>query len=106
MVHKLEISVRILKNILGASQGKDTIKQKSGVIYWYRCSTLACHEEYIEESTRIWGGRFKEHLKACSPTFEHQSKPGHNTSVENFSIVGREGHNLARTIKESIYIKS
>ena len=29
---------------------------------------------------------------------------GHPTSHNNFQIIGREGHNLARNIKESIYI--
>ena len=30
---------------------------------------------------------------------------GHPTNQNNFQIVGREGHNLARNIKESIYIR-
>ena len=30
---------------------------------------------------------------------------GHTTNHNNFQIIGREGHNLARNIKESIYIR-
>ena len=30
---------------------------------------------------------------------------GHPTNHNNFQIIGREGHNLARNIKESIYIR-
>ena len=30
---------------------------------------------------------------------------GHNTTLENFSIVGREEQNLMRLIKEAIYIR-
>ena len=29
----------------------------------------------------------------------------HTTNQNNFQIIGREGHNLARNIKESIYIR-
>ena len=48
--------------------------------------------------------RYKEHLKAPSPIFEHNNATGHTTSVENFKIIGREGHGMARTIGEVIYI--
>ena len=30
----------------------------SDIIYWYRCETVDCNEEYIEESTRIFGERY------------------------------------------------
>ena len=30
---------------------------------------------------------------------------GHNISIENFEIVGREDQNLMRTIKEALYIR-
>ena len=48
--------------------------------------------------------RFKEHLKAPSPIYEHDNTTGHKTSVENFKIIGREGHGISRTIKEAICI--
>ena len=44
----------------------------------------------------------REHLKAPSPIFEHQNVTGHTTLVENFNIIGREGQNMARAIKEAI----
>ena len=31
---------------------------------------------------------------------------GHNVTVDNFSIVGREDHNIKRAIKEALYIRS
>ena len=49
----------------------------------------------------MFGERYKEHLKAPSPIFEHQSNTDHTTSVENLKIIGRNGHNVARTIKEA-----
>ena len=48
---------------------------------------------------------FKEHLNAPSPVYDHFNTTGHTTTIDNFSIVGREDQNFARTIKESIYIK-
>ena len=30
---------------------------------------------------------------------------GHNANINNFSIVGREEHNLSRLIKESMFIR-
>ena len=34
---------------------------------------------------------FKEHLKAPSPVYGHQTTAGHKTSVGNLRIVDREG---------------
>ena len=75
------------------------------MIYWFRCDRIYCEDEYIGESSRTFGERNKEHLKAPSPIFEHQNNTGHTTSVENFTIIGREGHNMARAIKEAMYIR-
>ena len=40
-----------------------------------------------------------------SPIHVHSTQTGHNTTTDNFSIIEREDHDLARTMKESIYIK-
>ena len=69
-----------------------------------KCDKIDCLDEYIGESSGTFGERSKEHLKAPSPNFEHQDNTGHTTSVENFKIIGREGHNMARAIKEAIYL--
>ena len=53
-----------------------------------------CDKEYIVESARTFGGRFKEHLKAPSPIYEHSNITCHHMSVDNFSIVEREVQNL------------
>ena len=36
--------------------------------------------------------------------FGHCNISGHRTNPDNFTFIGRKGHGLARTIKESIYI--
>ena len=93
---------KTIKDILVAPKDKEHITKKSGITYRFKCDRLECNEEYIEESARIFGERFKEHLKAPSPIYDHSNTTGHNTTLENFSIVGREDQNLIRLIKESI----
>ena len=39
------------------------------------------------------------------PIHDHSNTTGHTTSLENFSIVGREEQNLSRLIKESMFIR-
>ena len=88
-----------------APMDKDPITCKSGVIYRYKCSEHGCNEEYIGESARNFADRFKEHQKSPSPIFDHNNNTGHNISITNFSIVGREDHNLTRAIKEALFIR-
>ena len=62
-------------------------------------------EEYIGESGRTFTERFREHMKAPSPIHDHHNTTGHEMSLDNFSIVGREDQGIARTIKEAILIR-
>ena len=80
-------------------------KSNHQVIYRYKCDRVECDDEYIEESSRTFGERFKEHQKAPSPIFDHYNTTGHKISIENFDIVVREDQNLMRTIKEAPYIR-
>ena len=66
---------------------------------------MDCDDENIGESSRTFGERFREHLKAPSPIYDHYNTTGHSTTIENFSIVGREDQNIIRAIKEAIYIR-
>ena len=91
-----------IKDLLVHPKDKDTILQKCGVIYRYRCGRVDCEEEYIGESGRTFGEMFREHMRAPSPIIDHHNITGHEVSLHNFSIVGREDHNIARTIKEAI----
>ena len=98
-------SGKTLKDELVAPKDKDHITKKSGIIYRFKCDRLECDDEYIGETSRTFGERYKEHLKAPSPMHDYSNTSGHTTSLENFSIVGREGQNLSRLIKESMFIK-
>ena len=79
--------------------------KKNSVIYSYCGGEIDCDEEYIGESGRTFGERFKEHLKNPSPIFAHQNTSGHTTLLNNFKIIGREENNVARTIQEVMFIK-
>ena len=96
---------RTIKNLLVSPKEKDPMVNQSGAIYWYQCGDLGCDDEYIGETSRTFGERYKEHLKAPSAIHHHSFQTGHTTNQNNFQIIGREGHNLARNIKESIYIR-
>ena len=94
-----------IKHLLVAPKDKHHITTKSGIIYRFKCDRMGCDEEYIGESSRTFGERFKEHLKVPSPIYDHFNTTGHTTTLDNFSIVRREDQNLIRLMKEAIYIR-
>ena len=98
-------SGKTLKDELVAPKDKGHITKKSGIMYRFKCDRLECDEEFIGETARTFGERFKEHLKAASPIHDHSNTTGHTTNLNNFSIVGREEQNLSRLIKESMFIR-
>ena len=75
------------------------MENKSGAIYWLQCGDLACDEEYIGETSRTFRERFKENPKEPSLIHNHSQNIGHTTTEDNFQVIGREGHGIARTIK-------
>ena len=85
---------------------KEAITKQSNIIYWYKCGRTECDDEYMWKSPRTFEERYREHLKAPPPIFEHNNATGHTTSVKNFKIIGREGHGMIRTIKEAINIRA
>ena len=52
-----------IKNLLLCPKDKDPMANKSGAIYWFQCGDHTCDGEYIGETFRTFGERFKEHLK-------------------------------------------
>ena len=81
-----------IRSLLVSPKDKDPMVSKSGAIYWFQHSYLFCDEEYIGESSRTFGERFKEHLKDPSTIHHHSNHRGHPTIQ-------------ARNMKESIFIK-
>ena len=95
-----------IKSLLMAPKDQDPMLKRSGAIYKYTCDRVECDEEYIGESSRTFGERFKEHQKAPSPIYDHYNITGDNIKLENFSIVGKEDKSLKRAIKEAMYIRA
>ena len=56
-----------IKSLLMTPKDKDHISKKSGIIYRFKCNRVDCDDEYIGESSRTFGERYKEHLKASLP---------------------------------------
>ena len=83
---------RTIKNILVKPKDKDPLDRMNGAIYWYQCGELACDEEYIGETSRTFGERYKEHLKKPSPIYGHSNQSGHSTNPSSFTIKGRKDH--------------
>ena len=96
---------KTIKDLLVAPKDKDHITKKSNMIYRFKCDGVECDEEYIGESSKIFGDRFKEHLKPPSPIYDYFNTTGHTTTLQNFSIMRREDQSLMRLIKEAIYIR-
>ena len=94
-----------IKQTLMKPKDQNPKDNRSGVIYIYKCQDIICMDEYIGETSRSLGERHKEHLKGPSPIHAHIQCTGHDTSSDYFNIIGREDRDLARTIKEAIYIR-
>ena len=94
-----------IKNLLVSPKDKDPMVSQSDAIYWYQCGDLTCDDEYIGETSRTFGERYKEHLKDPSPIHHHNNQTNYPINQNNFKIIGREGHHMSRYIKESIFIR-
>ena len=58
---------------------------------------LESPQELLEKGSRnIWNP---------PPIYDHSNISGHNVTINNFNIVGREDLNQMRTIKEALYIR-
>ena len=94
-----------IKELLMHPKDRDNILQKRGVIYRNTCGRVDCEDEYIGQSGRTFAERFREDIRAPSPIHDHFNITGHEVSLDNFSIVGREDHSMARTIREAMLIR-
>ena len=92
-----------IKDLLVAPKDRDSITNKGGVIYSNKCDHPGCTMGYIGETGRNFGDRYREHLRAPSPIYDH-SRSGHAIKLDSFSIVDRESQGINRTIKEAMFI--
>ena len=61
-------------------------------------NTLESPREHFERGS-------KNTSRHPPPIYDHFNATGHNVTLENFSIVGREDQNLSRLIKEALFIR-
>ena len=90
MVSKLTSKVAAPSKPPGLPKDKDPMVSQSDVIYWYQCADLTCDDEYIGETSRTFGERYKEHLKDPSPIHHHNNQINHPINHNNFKIIGRD----------------
>ena len=101
--HRVQVHYKggnTIKGLLMTPKDKGQITMKSGIIYRFKCQRVDSNDEYIGESSRSFGERFREHQKAPSPMYDHHNITGHDTTIPNFSIVGREDQNVTRAIRK------
>ena len=68
--------------------GKYGIQRKGELSTATGVEKSTCDEEYIGETSRTLGERYREHLKEASPIHEHSLQTGHNSTQDNFNIIG------------------
>ena len=66
---------RTIKSLLVSPKYKDPMVNQSGAIYWYQCGDLGCDDEYIGETSRTLGERYKEHPQLFITTAAKQATP-------------------------------
>ena len=89
-----------IRQLLVHPKDKDNILKKSGVIYRYKCGRVDCEDEYIGQAGRTFAERFREHFRSPLPIYDHYKTIGHEVSLDNFSIVGRDDQSMTRKIRE------
>ena len=97
-----------LVNLLVKPKDRDTIWQKSGVMYLYIDTSVAewtMKKNILESQAKHLQKDTKKHMKPPSPIHDHHNTTGHDISIDNLSTVGREDQNFARSIKEAIFIR-
>ena len=94
-----------IRQLLVHPKDKDNILKKSRVICRYRCGRVDCEDEYIGELGRTFAERFRKHLRAPSLIYDHYKTTGHEVSLHNVSIMGRDDQSMTRTIREAMLIR-
>ena len=94
-----------IKDLLVPPKDRDSIANKRGVIYRYKCDYPGCTMEYIGETGKNFGDRYMEHLTVHSPIYYHANPTGHAIKLDSFYIVDKESQGISRIIKEAMYIR-
>ena len=94
-----------IRQLLVPPKDKDDILKKSGVIYRYSCGRVDCEDEYIGESGRTFAERFREHLRATSPIYDHYKTRVMKCSWTISALWAWDAQSMTRTIREAMLIR-
>ena len=78
-------------------------KEVSSTIY--KCDYPGCTVEYISETGRTFGDRYKENLRIPSSIYDHANTTGHSIKLDSFFIMDRDSQGITKTIKEVMFIR-
>ena len=79
--------------------------KKCGVVYSVQCG--GCDKEYVGETARSLGVRFKEHTDGNHPSSaicEHMTNTGHRVNMEEVQVLAQEDKKVPRRIREALKI--
>ena len=94
-----------IKSLLMTPKDKDHITKKSGIIYRFKCNKVDCDDEYIGESSRTFGERYKEYFKIPPQYMTITTSQVMKTALKISALWEGRIKNLIRAIKEAIYIR-
>jgi hypothetical protein len=95
-----------IKNILVKPKDSTPKENQCGLVYHIKCQD--CNENYVGETGRNLGVRFKEHTtrkNTNSAIKEHLTDSGHKCSWDDVKILDKEENWFRRRIKEAIQIQ-
>ena len=94
-----------LRSLLVRPKDKTPKEKQCGLVYSFTCKE--CQNEYIGETARTLGTRFKEHTDGKHPNSaiqEHIAKTGHQATIEDIKIISKEDKDFQRKIREAVTI--
>ena len=81
-------------------------EQRKDLAYHWECQADSCKSSYIEETSRAFGDRVKEHGKsATSAILKHCTDFHHPLPVvKDFNVIDKDPYQITREAKEAIHI--
>ena len=92
-----------LRSLLVRPKDKSEKEKQCGLVYSIKCKS--CEKEYIGETARSLGTRFKEHTDGKHPNSavnEHTQDTGHLYTLQDVKVLKREERWFPRKVREAI----
>ena len=94
-----------LRSLLVRPKDKAEKEKQCGLIYSIQCKH--CDKEYVGETARSLGTRFKEHTDGKHPNSavsEHTQETGHLYTLQDVKVLNKEERHFSRKVREAIDI--